>query len=38
MWEEKNRTRHIPKKFWVNELERETIEKNMRKAKTKNFG
>lgn len=38
MWEEKNRTRHIPKKFWVNELERETIEKNMRKAKMKNFG
>ncbi|MEW4403877.1 plasmid mobilization relaxosome protein MobC [Enterococcus sp. AN402] len=38
MWKEENRIRNIPKKFWVNESEQEAIEKNMRKAKIKNFG
>lgn len=38
MWKEENRTRNIPKKFWINESEQKAIEKNMRKAKMKNFG
>ncbi|MCO5532764.1 MobC family plasmid mobilization relaxosome protein [Enterococcus faecium] len=38
MWKEENRTRNIPKKFWINEPEQKAIEKNMQKAKIKNFG
>ncbi|HEA4102854.1 TPA: plasmid mobilization relaxosome protein MobC [Enterococcus faecalis] len=38
MWKEENRTRNIPKKFWINESEQKAIEKNMQKAKMKNFG
>ncbi|HGW2884376.1 TPA: plasmid mobilization relaxosome protein MobC [Enterococcus faecalis] len=38
MWKEKNRTRKIGKFFFVNDIEQKMIEKNMSKAKIKNFG